>query len=67
MHQRAGEREQAAAGEGRGDARTTQLGQNLEREFAVVGQRARGQAERERRGRRETQQQQPGRGRQGGP
>ena len=43
-----GQRQQAAAGKGGGDARRAQFGENLQRQLVVVGQCAGGQAKRER-------------------
>jgi len=47
LHQRACQRQQAAAGEGGGNAWAAQFGEDLQGQFAVVWQRTGGQAERE--------------------
>jgi hypothetical protein len=57
LHQGACQRQQATAGEGGGDARAAQLGEDLQRQAAVVGQRTSDQAECERGGRGEAEQQ----------
>jgi hypothetical protein len=64
LHQRAGQRQQAAAGEGGGHARSAQFGEDLLRQFAVVRQGAGEQTECDGDWRDQPEQQQFGGGRQ---